>query len=87
MKMSNKRNKTKGHSITCSYIWHITNIKIHSVKVLLKYVLPNTNAAHFCDIVFQTLRSVADIPRKTVLKIKNQARRESSRIICLTFGK
>ena len=55
-----KRYKIKWHSITCSHIWHVDISKCvywldnHSVKVWWRYVLPNANAAHFCDIIFQT---------------------------------
>ena len=43
-------------SITCSYIWHMETSKCaywldtHSVKDWWRYVLPNANAVHFCDI-------------------------------------
>ena len=43
-------------SITRSYMLYINTLKCeywldtHSVKVWRRYVLPNTNAAHFCDI-------------------------------------
>ena len=51
-----KRNKIKDRSIICSYIWYVNKSKYaywldtHSVKVWWRYVLPNTNAVHFCDI-------------------------------------
>ena len=56
MKIPKKWNKTKRRSITCTYIWHIDisksvyQLNTHSVKVWWSYVLPNTNAVHFCDI-------------------------------------
>ena len=62
MKILKKRNKIKGPFITCSYIWHINTSKCvhwldtHSVKVWWRYVLPNRNAVHFCDIIFKQSR-------------------------------
>ena len=55
-KIPKKRNKIKGPSITCSYIWDINISKYvywldtHSMKVWWRYVLPNTNAVHYWDI-------------------------------------
>ena len=83
-----KRNKIKGPSITCNYIWHIDVSKslywldTHSVKVWLRYVQPNANAAHFCDIFFSH-KVMAYLPRKTVSKIKNPSRRRSNKIVYL----
>ena len=91
MKIPNKRNKIKWLSIACSYIWHIDISKyvywldIQSVNVWWRCVLPNANAAHFCDIFFR--HSVGDLPRKTVSKINNPAPLGSTRIIYLTFSK
>ena len=59
-KFPKKRNKIKWPSITCSHIWYVDILiyvnwlDIHSVKVWWKYVFPNANAAHFCDIIFRT---------------------------------
>ena len=85
MKMPKKRNKIKWLYITCSHIWHVDISKyvywlnIHSVKVWWRYVLPNANVAHICDIIF------ADLPKKMVSKIKDTSRRKSTTMIYLTF--
>ena len=48
--------KIKGCSITCSHIWYYDTLKsvyrlnTHFLKVSWSYMLPNTNAVHFCDI-------------------------------------
>ena len=55
-KIPKKRNKIKKRSITGGHIWHIYISKcvywsdIHSVKVWWRYVLPNKNTVHFCDL-------------------------------------
>ena len=58
-KITKKCNKNKGLAIICSNIWHIDTSKFaywlnwldaHSVKVWWRYVFPNTNAVHFCEI-------------------------------------
>ena len=51
MKMSQKHNKDKGNTITCSYIWHIDLSKCVywlDIQVLWRYVLPNAYATPFC---------------------------------------
>ena len=73
-KIHKKRNIIKECFITYSYIWHINRSKsvyvlnAYSVKVWLRYVLPNTNNVYFC-VFFQIWDSVASC-QKTVLKIK-----------------
>ena len=57
-----ERNKIKGPSKTCRYIWYINTSKcvywldIHCVKVWWSYVLLNTNDVHFCDIILRHRR-------------------------------
>ena len=93
MKIPNKCNNIKGRSITCSYIWHVYTSKCvfqlhtHSVKVWWQYVLPNSNATHFCDVFFRHRVRVANLPWKIDTKIKNSAPLKSTTIIYLTFSK
>ena len=89
MKMPKKCNKIKGRSVVCSHIWHVNNSKYvywldtHSMKVWWRYVLPNTNAFNFCDIIF---RHRADLPKKTLSKINNPVTLGSTRIIYRIFS-
>ena len=55
-KIPKKRNWIGKSSITCSHIWLVDIPKcvyIHSLKVWWSYVLPNTNAVNFYDIIFR----------------------------------
>ena len=58
-KYPKKSDKIKGRSIIYSHIWHIDiskyayQLDTHSKKVCWRYVLPNTNTVHFCDIFFR----------------------------------
>ena len=75
-KISKETQKIKGCSITCSHIRYFDIPKcenwsaIHSVKVWWRYVLPNTNADHFCDS-FSVLGQCFRPAKKIVLEIKN----------------
>ena len=74
-----KHNKIKRRSITCSCIWHANISKClywldkHSVKVWWRYVLPNVNAAHFCDVFFRHRAVFPSRNKKTSLEFKNLA--------------
>ena len=58
VKILKKHNKIRHRSITLVYIWlvniskYVYYLDTHSVKVWWRYVLPNWNVAHFCDIIF-----------------------------------
>ena len=70
-------------SITCSHIWQVDIPKcyinqIHNLWKFGEAVLPNTNADHFCDIIFRHMfilfsDSVSILQQKTVLEINNPA--------------
>ena len=77
MKIIKKRYKIKGCSITCSYIWHVINMSkcvylldIHFVVVWWKYVLPNTNAIYFYDIIFRHRAVLPTCPKNQTRKLK-----------------
>ena len=79
-----QRFKNKGHSITCSHIWHVDIstcvywLATYFVKVWWRCVLPNANnAVHFCDIFFRHMAVLPTCPTKRSRKleirlIKNQ---------------
>ena len=58
-KIPKNATKSKGSFTTCSHIWHVGITKCaywlytYSVKVCGSYVLPNTNAVHFSNIIFK----------------------------------
>ena len=56
-------------------------------ECLVKLDLLNTNAVHFCDIIFRH-RAVCVYPAtKTVLEVKNPATLDKTKIIYLTISK
>ena len=90
MKIPKKLNKIKRRCITCSHIWHVNILKCVSrhtfcESLVKRCAIPNKNYAHFCDTDIG--QCVANLPRKTVLDIKNPSHRGLTRIIYLTFGK
>ena len=58
IKIPKKRNEIKWPSIACSHICHadiskcVYQLDTYLVNFWWKYVLPNTKAAYFCDIIF-----------------------------------
>ena len=72
-KFLKKRIKIEGCFITCDYIWHFYTLKYlywsdaYSVKVWWRYVLPNSNAIHFCDFIFRH-RTVLTCQRNLFIK-------------------
>ena len=70
----NKCNETNGLSIICSYIWHI-----NSLKVWRRYVVPNTNAVHSCDIFFRHRAMFLTWSHKESQKLKILPRFATSR--------
>ena len=91
MKIPKKFNKIKGHSITWSHNWHfdilmcVYWLDINSEKVWWRYVIPNTNAVHFCDI-FSYLGTVADLLKNLENKKKNPVTLGSIRIVYHIFS-
>ena len=71
-----KHNKIKGNSIICFYIWHIDILKcvywldIHFAKIWWRYVLPNANTSHFCDVFFRHRAVLLTCPEKRPQKSK-----------------
>ena len=92
IKIPKKRNKIKWRSITYSHIWHINIPKcvywldIRSVKVWCSYDFPNTNAAHFCDII-SSHRTMFPSCSKNSVGNQSGHVRHNYRIIYLTFSK
>ena len=92
MKIPLKRNKIKGRSIACNHIWHIDISKCVywldtlSVKVWWNYAIPNTNADHFCDIIFRHRAVFPSCNKKQCWKSKIRPRWDNNKI-CPTFSK
>ena len=53
----------------------------HSVKIWLRYVLQNTNAYHFCDIIFRHRAMFSTCPNKEIQKSSDQKPKLFSKII------
>ena len=72
--------KPKRPSITCSCIWYICAIwfDTYFVKVWYRYVLPNTNAVQFCDVIFRHRAMFSTCPNKETRKSKNRPRYDIS---------
>ena len=70
IKIPKKSNKIKGRSMTSRHIQHIDTSKYvhwldtHTVKVWWSYVLPNSNAIHFCDIFIRHRTMFLTCPNK-----------------------
>ena len=67
-----KHTKIKRLPIICSYIWNNSTLKFaywfntYSVEVWWRYVLPNTNTVHFCDISFRHRAVLPTCPKNNI---------------------